>query len=77
MIRRHFYLALLILILFLNIVFAKYIVHQFFHQNYETTLIFVGLNIILFPIALLIYKLERNSKKSQHMKTDTNETKEF
>lgn len=62
MISKHRYLLLLVLILFLNIVFAKYIVHQFFYQNYVNTLIFVGLNLILFPLALFIYRKDRQSK---------------
>lgn len=63
MIRRHFHLIILIGILFLNIIFAKNIVHQFYHQNYVTTLIFVGLNILLFPIALFIYKKGKKKKR--------------
>lgn len=59
MIRKHIYLILLAGILFLNIIFAKYIVHQFFYENYVNTLIFVGLNILLFPIALYIYRRDK------------------
>ncbi|HLS60779.1 MAG TPA: hypothetical protein VK044_06585 [Virgibacillus sp.] len=63
----HVYLTIMAAILFLNIIFAKYIVHQFYYQNYVNTLIFVGLNIILFPIALYVYK---KSKKSDDVKKD-------
>jgi len=63
MIGKHKYLLLLVLVLFLNIIFAKYIVHQFFYQNYVNTLIFVSLNLILFPIAIFIYKKDRQRGK--------------
>lgn len=63
MISKHRYLLLLVLILFLNIIFAKKIVHQFFYQNYVSTLIFVGLNVILFPIALFIYRRDRKRER--------------
>ncbi|MEH7346435.1 hypothetical protein V7122_21555 [Bacillus sp. JJ1532] len=49
-------------VLFLNIVFTQYMVHQFFYENYVNTLIFCGLNIILFPIALFAYKKMKNVK---------------
>jgi len=63
MIAKHKYLILLVLILFLNIVFAKYIVHQFFYQNYVNTLIFVGLSLILFPITLYVYRKDREKER--------------
>lgn len=62
MIKKHKYLILLIAILFLNIIFAKYIVHQFYYQNYVNTLLFVGLNIVLFPVAIFVYKKEQKRK---------------
>jgi len=61
---KHVYLVIMAAILFLNIIFAKYIVHQFYYQNYVYTLIFVGLNILLFPIALYVYK---KSKKGDEV----------
>jgi hypothetical protein len=51
---------LLCTILLLNIVFTQLMVHQFYYENYSTTLVFGGLNILLFPIALLIYKKEKH-----------------
>ncbi|WP_240374931.1 hypothetical protein [Bacillus piscicola] len=45
-------------ILLLNIIFTQLLVHQFFYQNYDAVLIYTGINIILFPIAILIYKKE-------------------
>jgi hypothetical protein len=37
-------------------------VHQFFYENYVNTLIFCGLNIVLFPIAIFAYKKMKNVK---------------
>jgi len=47
---------LLSVILLLNIVFTQKMVHQFFYENYVNTLIYCGLNIVLFPVAWVIYK---------------------
>ncbi|MEH7225112.1 hypothetical protein V7112_14980 [Bacillus sp. JJ1566] len=43
-------------ILLLNIIFTQKMVHQYFYENYVNTLIFCGLNILLFPVALIVYK---------------------
>ncbi|MEH7097292.1 hypothetical protein [Neobacillus vireti] len=48
--------GLLLAVLLLNIIFTQYMVHQYFYQNYTNTIIAAVINIILFPIALLIYK---------------------
>lgn len=48
--------GLLLAVLMLNIVFTQYMVHQYFYQNYMNTIIAAVINVILFPIALLIYK---------------------
>ncbi|MED3625189.1 hypothetical protein [Neobacillus thermocopriae] len=48
--------ALLLAVLMLNIIFTQYMVHQYFYQNYMNTIIAAVLNVILFPIAFLIYK---------------------
>ncbi|MEH7386191.1 hypothetical protein V7147_12350 [Bacillus sp. JJ1521] len=52
------YLGVFILsvILFLNIIFTQKMVHQYFSENYVNTLIFCGLNIVLFPVAWVVYK---------------------
>ncbi|QQK74757.1 hypothetical protein HUG15_03470 [Salicibibacter cibarius] len=50
----------LCLVLLLNIVFLQLAVHQFFFERYTLVLIYVALNILLFPIALWIYKKEKN-----------------
>lgn len=48
--------GLLLAVLMLNIIFTQYMVHQYFDQNYSNTIIAAVINVILFPIALLIYK---------------------
>ncbi|WP_059106068.1 hypothetical protein [Shouchella shacheensis] len=48
------------LILLLNIVFTQLAVHQYYHERYGAVLIYAGLNVILFPLAVLIYKKERD-----------------
>jgi hypothetical protein len=52
------YLGVLLLsvILLLNIIFTQKMVHQYFYENYLNTLIYCGLNIVLFPVALVVYK---------------------
>ncbi|KAF0819832.1 hypothetical protein KIS4809_1104 [Bacillus sp. ZZV12-4809] len=46
----------------MNIVFTQYMVHQFYYENYENVLIFGGLNIILFPLAVFAYKKTINMR---------------
>lgn len=57
--RNYISVAILCGILLLNIVFTQKMVHQYFYENYVNTLIFMGLNIILFPIAWIVYKKDR------------------
>ncbi|WP_010677875.1 hypothetical protein [Bacillus timonensis] len=47
---------ILSVILLLNIIFTQKMVHQYFYENYVNTLIFCGLNIVLFPVAWIFYK---------------------
>lgn len=47
---------LLSVILLLNIIFTQKMVHQYFYENYVNTLIYCGLNIVLFPVAWIVYK---------------------
>jgi hypothetical protein len=56
---KSFSVAILCGILLLNIVFTQKMVHQYFYENYVNTLIFMGLNIILFPIAWFVYKRDQ------------------
>ncbi|WP_101845431.1 hypothetical protein [Halobacillus sp. Marseille-P3879] len=51
--------------LLLNIVFMQLAVHQYFYENYAATLIYTVLNIMLFPLAVIIYKREKNKGGSQ------------
>ena len=54
--------VILCAILMLNIIFTQYMVHQYYYENYVNTLIFGGLNIILFPVAFYVYKKTKNVK---------------
>gem|GEM_PF-6580087 len=49
-------------ILFLNIIFTQLMVHQYFYENYGSSLLFCGLNLLLFPIAILIYRKDKKRK---------------
>ncbi|WP_066069521.1 hypothetical protein [Neobacillus soli] len=48
--------TLLLVVLMLNIIFTQYMVHQYFYENYSNTIIAAVINVILFPIAFIIYK---------------------
>ncbi|MCM3726239.1 hypothetical protein M3226_11140 [Neobacillus cucumis] len=48
--------GLLLAVLMLNIIITQYMVHQYFYQNYTNTIIAAVINVILFPVAFLIYK---------------------
>ena len=54
--RNYVPVGLLLAVLLINIIFTQYMVHQYFYQNYTNTIIAAVINVILFPIALLIYK---------------------
>ncbi|MBN8202856.1 MULTISPECIES: hypothetical protein [Bacillaceae] len=58
------YLGVIILaaILLMNIVFTQYMVHQYYYENYINVLIFGGLNIVLFPLAVFAYKKTINMR---------------
>ncbi|MGG0719340.1 hypothetical protein ABE096_17320 [Robertmurraya massiliosenegalensis] len=57
--------VLLLICLMLNIVFTQKMVHQYKFENYDTAILFCVLNLIVFPIALFIYK--RDKKQSEVM----------
>jgi hypothetical protein len=46
----------------MNIVFTQFMVHQYYYENYVNVLIFGGLNIVVFPLALFTYKKTKNEK---------------
>ena len=48
--------GLLLVVLMLNIIFTQWMVHQYFYQNYTNTIIAAVINVVLFPVAFLIYK---------------------
>ncbi|MEH7356037.1 hypothetical protein V7150_21125 [Neobacillus drentensis] len=54
--RSYMPVALLLAVLMLNIIFTQYMVHQYFYEHYSNTIIAAIINVILFPIAFLIYK---------------------
>jgi uncharacterized membrane protein len=56
--RNYINIVIMCTILMLNIVFTQYMVHHFFYQNFVNVLIFAGLNVLLFPFALFLYKKE-------------------
>lgn len=47
----------------LNIVFTQKMVHQFKFENYDGAIMYCVLNLIVFPIALFMYK--RDQKQSE------------
>lgn len=55
-------IAALLLILMLNIVFTQNMVHQYYFENYWTAIVLCGLNLLLFPVALFIYKRDQQKK---------------
>lgn len=52
---------LLCLVVFLNIVCTQLAVNNFYYERYEKVLWFAGINVLLFPLALWIYRRERDS----------------
>lgn len=48
------------LVLLLNIVCTQQVVNAYFYEQYAKVLVFAGLNLVLFPIAVWIYRRERN-----------------
>jgi uncharacterized membrane protein len=65
--RRLLFFFMLCAVLLLNVIFTQYLVHQFFYENYINVLIFCGLNLLLFPAALMIYRKDR---KIESVKTN-------
>jgi hypothetical protein len=54
--RSYVSVALLLAVLLLNIIFTQYMVHQYFYEHYSNSLIAAIINVILFPVAFIIYK---------------------
>jgi hypothetical protein len=53
---------LLGIVLFLNLVCTQQTVNAFFYDKNETVILFAALNLALFPIAIWIYRRERDVK---------------
>jgi hypothetical protein len=54
--RSYLPVALLLAVLMLNIIITQYMVHQYFYQNYVNAIVAAVMNVVLFPLAFLIYK---------------------
>ncbi|MFS0779337.1 hypothetical protein ABC255_25485 [Neobacillus sp. 3P2-tot-E-2] len=54
--RSYLPVAILLAVLMLNIIVTQYMVHQYFYQNYVNTIVAAVMNVVLFPLAFLIYK---------------------
>ncbi|MBS4213651.1 MULTISPECIES: hypothetical protein [Neobacillus] len=54
--RSYIPVGLLLVVLMLNIIFTQYMVHQYFYENYTNTIIAAVVNVLLFPVAFIIYK---------------------
>ncbi|MEH7011610.1 hypothetical protein V7087_12515 [Neobacillus niacini] len=54
--RSYVSVALLLAVLFMNIIVTQFMVHQYFYENYTNTIVAAVINVILFPAAFLIYK---------------------
>ncbi|MFC4102249.1 hypothetical protein [Paenibacillus xanthanilyticus] len=50
------------LVLLLSIVCTQQVVNAFFYERYALTLVFAGANVLLFPIALWLYRRERDAE---------------
>ncbi|MFB9324873.1 hypothetical protein ACFFSY_02815 [Paenibacillus aurantiacus] len=50
------------LVLLLCIVCTQQVVNAFFYERYALTLLFAGLNVVLFPVALWLYRRERDTE---------------
>lgn len=53
-------IILLCLLLLLNIVVTQQVVNQYYFEHYRNVVIYALINIALFPIALWIYRREKD-----------------
>ncbi|MCQ6281496.1 hypothetical protein [Bacillus sp. EB600] len=56
-------LVILCVILMVNIIFTQYMVHQYFYEHYTNSIIAALINVVLFPIALLVYKYDKKKMR--------------
>lgn len=61
--RSYLSIALLLAVLVLNIIFTQYMVHQYFFEHYRNVLLAAVVNVILFPVAIFIYKSDQKQTK--------------
>lgn len=57
--RSYLGVLLLCLVLFLNLVCTQYTINMYFAQRYEQSIVLALVNILIFPVALLIYRREK------------------
>ncbi|WP_128893989.1 hypothetical protein [Longirhabdus pacifica] len=57
--RSYYGVLCLCFVLLLNIFFTQKAIHAFYYQNYDATIIFAILNLVLFPAAVIIYQREK------------------
>jgi hypothetical protein len=60
--RSYIGVLLLCAVVFLNIVFTQRAIHHYFYEQYSMTVTFAALNLVLFPIAWVIYKKEKGAE---------------
>jgi uncharacterized membrane protein len=58
-------ILLMCLVLFLQIIFTQKAIHQYFYQEYWNTILFAGLNVVMFPVAGFIYKRDKRLVRKQ------------
>jgi hypothetical protein len=51
---------LLCAVLMANIVCTHYMIFNFFYERYMTSIVFMLANLFLFPVAIWVYKKEKN-----------------
>ncbi|PZD95582.1 hypothetical protein DNH61_13730 [Paenibacillus sambharensis] len=51
----------LALVLFLSIIVTQQTVNAYFYERYQLVLVLCVINILIFPLALLIYRKERDN----------------
>jgi hypothetical protein len=49
-------------VLMLNIIFTQQMIHYFYYEAYLNTVYYMLGNILLFPVALWIYKKEKHTR---------------
>ncbi|CAH1202233.1 hypothetical protein PAECIP111891_02073 [Paenibacillus allorhizoplanae] len=58
--RSYIGVILLCILLFLNIVFTQKAVNAYYFDHFTSVIVYAALNILLFPVAIWIYRRERD-----------------